>query len=236
MLQNGNPPQKIDTPERLAWAVGKDPKTYESAADYNFLLNRLTVLWAIANPNPANFHPSRKIDLGTISVPFITYLNTNTARTFLEPSFVVYKVGEIQYVYAFVGKEGTYGIGHVPLTEAQFIFLSSTDIPEPTLPSRKIAFGTLSGDVFDASVNSLGYEITVNQVDDYWLTNIPFFPTTVVRIQDPLNITIDTGGFVKASWFNQGGFVALKNVYFPQQGATSDGGEFSHAYIEFEQL
>ena len=236
MLQNGNPPQKIDTTERLAWAVGKDPKTYESADDYNFLLNRITVLWAIANPSSANFHPSKKVDLGTITGSFITYINTHTARVFTEPCFLVYKIGVVEYIHAFVGIGGTYGTGQAQVNEAQFILLTSSNIQEPTLPIRKIALGTLTGTVYDAGKNSLGYDIEVTQVADYWLTNVPYFPTTVVRIQEPLTISVEAGGFVKASWFNQGGFVALKNVYWPPEGATSDGGEFSHAYIEFEQL
>ena len=236
MIPGGSRPQKIDTAERLAWAVGKDPKTYESADDYNYLMNRVTALWALTFPDLSLFHPSVKIDLGTITGSFITAINTHSPRTFPEPCFVIYKIGSIDYIQAFVGFGGSYGTGAGQVIDANFILLSSSDQVQPTTPLRKIFFGKLSGTVFSEGKNTLGYPVTITQVSDYWLTNIPCFPNTVARIQDPLTIDNDSGGYVKAAWYNQGGYVAFKNVYFPPQGAPSDAGEFSNIYIEIEQL
>lgn len=120
-------PYKEDTPEKLAYAQGKPVKNFFFASDHKKIVDILKALWSLVVVDPTRFDESRKIDLGTISEPFIDVINSAEPRVFEEPCFVIFTADGVENVYAFVGPSDTYGIEDRQVAEDQFVLLQTSE-------------------------------------------------------------------------------------------------------------
>jgi hypothetical protein len=222
---------KQDTPERLAAIAGQPTRNFLFADEFNQIPDKINLLWQLLKA--VNFDVaqivdgSNSVDLGTITGSFLTPLNA-TVDNYRSPFFVKYRVGTIDYIQAFTGQTGTYGIGLTLLTADDFYLIWQSDVVNVgTNISRQfftneVTFDNVIGDYYGTVTAPRTGQILFTRNGDlilgvaggiavvYYINATLSFPTFTINsgtfapnVLNKIYLERDSEGFITANIINE---------------------------------
>lgn len=129
---------KQDTEEKLAKVAGKPTENFLFSKEINKIVNAIKLLGNMITLNSATIDQllanNIKIELGEVPDNLLDFINfSEVPIEIAKNAFLVYKIGEVNYVSVYTGETQSYGGGiEEQLTEENLVLLYESGTPQAT--------------------------------------------------------------------------------------------------------
>lgn len=129
---------KEDTPEKLAKVEGKPTENFLFCKEFNKIVNAIKLLGNMITLNSATIDQllanNIRLDLGEVPDNLLDFINfSEEAIEIAKNAFLVYNIGEVNYVSVYTGETQSYGGGiEEQLLEENLVLLYESGTPNAT--------------------------------------------------------------------------------------------------------
>ncbi len=178
---------KQDTEEKLAKVAGKPTENFLFSKEINKIVNAIKLLGNMITLNSATIDQllanNIKIELGEVPDNLLDFINfSEVPIEIAKNAFLVYKIGEVNYVSVYTGETQSYGGGiEEQLTEENLVLLYESGTPSSVplvqeirgrisqqganKPTLELTHNTYQGAITTARLSTGRYAINLAGVD-----------------------------------------------------------------------